>query len=225
MRFAGTIPEDMPPPATADDVTRRFGVRLLTFSPQATLEESSVGITSHSEGLGSEELVHASLTYELLRNPKDREDPVNRSSLPQRDRDIIESTPEFPLPQWFLEARRSSLYRSLWEAVRTAPSGPQPLGEALLDHVWYVLVNLFREERVVGEMPGEVTGMPTLSGMTPTTVMIDGLEVSGVHHDFDPHVYALAAAVDDRVLTVVVPRDELPYLRLEFETRPVTAGR
>ncbi|BDI21800.1 hypothetical protein [Herbiconiux sp. L3-i23] len=223
MHFAGIIPEDMPPPATADEVSRRFGMDLFTFVDQPALEETSVSAAWTSSGAGGDHLDHASLTYMLLRNPDDREDPVNRSTLPQEDRDIIEAPPEFPLPQWFLDARRIMLYRSLWEAVRTAPRGSQSVKDALLDHIWYALVNRFREERVVGEMPGEVSGMPTVAGLVETSVLVDGVELRGVHHDFDPHVYAIAVEVGDRLLTVVVPREELPYLRLEFVTRAVTS--
>jgi len=40
----------------------------------------------------------------------------------------------------------------------------------------------------------------------PVNVLIDGIEVPGLHIDTDPHVYAVGADLRDRVLTAVVAR-------------------
>ena len=50
-------------------------------------------------------------------------------------------------------------------------------------------------------------------------MLIDGIEVPGLHIDTDPHVYAVGTDLRDRVLTVVVAREHLPYIVLAFETR------
>ena len=56
--------------------------------------------------------------------------------------------------------------------------------------------------------------------MTDISMLIDGERVSGMEVDTDPFVYALAAEVPDgRVVTAVVPRDQLPWVRVEFAQR------
>jgi hypothetical protein len=51
-------------------------------------------------------------------------------------------------------------------------------------------------------------------------VQVDGDRVSGMEVDTDPFVYAAAAELPDgRVLTAVVPRDDLPWVRVEFAQR------
>jgi hypothetical protein len=53
------------------------------------------------------------------------------------------------------------------------------------------------------------------------TVWIDGLEVQGVAIDTDPLAYGIGASLGQGgVLTAVLPRDALDYLRIEFAKRP-----
>ena len=115
-------------------------------------------------------------------------------------------------------------YPQLWEAVRTTHisdgSTWHTVAAALVQHVNYVVQNAYRDERVRGSFPGELVD-PAAEGQIQHGIQIsvDGAEVAGMRLDTDPHVLGLAADLGDRILTAVVPREHLPYVRLEFMTR------
>ncbi|WP_395640306.1 hypothetical protein [Pseudolysinimonas sp.] len=217
------VPADIPPPPTADDVARRFGVPLLTFRAQESLEESGVGTVAIGDVV-----TEVALSFTLWRNPGRRDDPRNLAELSDELRASLDAEPPKPLPEWMLAARERMRYPTLWEAVRTTRvgAGVQLADEqltaelVLLRHVDYVLMNTFRDERVRGGFPGQLLGPPTAKAIeSGVPVSIDGTDVDGIRLDTDAHVYALAADLGDRILTAVIPRDELPYVRLEFATR------
>jgi hypothetical protein len=57
-------------------------------------------------------------------------------------------------------ARARMRHPTLWEAVRTThfsdESARQSAESALVEHLNYIVMNVFREERARGEFPGEV---------------------------------------------------------------------
>ncbi|MDQ1576010.1 MAG: hypothetical protein QOH55_1160 [Microbacteriaceae bacterium] len=59
--------------------------------------------------------------------------------------------------------------------------------------------------------------------MTAATLLytVDGVEVTGMRIDTDPHVLGLATDLGDRMLTAVFAREHLPFLRPAFATRPL----
>ncbi len=53
-------------------------------------------------------------------------------------------------------------------------------------------MNQFREQRVVGGIPGELDSPVTERHIESVTLPIDGVDVPAMRIDSDPHVYALA---------------------------------
>ncbi|WP_163542301.1 hypothetical protein [Occultella kanbiaonis] len=56
-------------------------------------------------------------------------------------------------------------------------------------------------------------------------IRVDGQDVPGLRLDGDPDVLGLAADLGERILTAVLPREHVPFLRLAFATRPDRARR
>jgi hypothetical protein len=85
--------------------------------------------------------------------------------------------------------------------------------------VQYVLVNRYRDEHALPDLTDHP--WPTLvderSVQSGHAVLVDGVERSGLLLDTDPFVLGLAVELDDgRVLTAVLPRDDLPMLTVAF---------
>lgn len=212
---------DMPPPRTPDEVAADFPVPLLTFEAQDTLEEMAAGTASHLQD-GALVSAATSLSYTLWRHP-DRADPRNLADLPPGLRAELDVPPLPGAPAWLHEIRERARYPILWEAVRTSWCGSPrlPAETELVDHVNYVVMNMFREERVRGGFPGELDGRVEERHLRlGVPIRVDGMEVAGLRLDTDPHVLGLAVDLGDRTLTVAVAREHLPYLRLAFRTRP-----
>jgi hypothetical protein len=221
MHFADVDPMDIPAPPTVDSAAAVFGVPVIGFIQQPALSELSVGTVSSSRNGGPATPESLSISYTLWRNPKDRGDPANLAELTDRERDVLEQEPLRPLPEWMLHARRLLRYPSLWEAVMTTRVlTPEPTPEPILvAHTNYVLMNTFREQRVVGNVPGNLDSPVTERHVRRVAVSIDGTDVPGFCIDTDPHVYSVGADLGDRILTAVVARDHLPYIVVAFETR------
>ncbi|WP_210505880.1 hypothetical protein [Naasia sp. SYSU D00057] len=216
---------DLPAPPTPDEVAAVFPVRLIGFEEQPSLEELSVSQATETRN-GRLMAAAASLTYLLWRHPEDRADPRNLRELSVVEAAELELPLPEPAPEWFLRMREASRYPSLWEAVRTTcfpgPLALRTVEEELVAHVNYVVMNVFREERVRGRFPGMLTGAVTERHIErDVPIRLDGSDVPGIRIDTDPHVLGLGADLGDRLLTVVVPRDELPHVRLAFRMRPV----
>lgn len=160
----------------------------------------------------------------MWRNPADRDDPINLVHLTDEMRASLEAEPLFPLPDWMLRMREGMRYPSLWEAVRTThiSDGSTWLTaeSALAEHVDYVVLNTYRDERVRGSFPGELDGPAAESQIEHgIPVSVDGTPVAGLRLDTDPHVLGVAVDLPGRILTAAIAREHLPYLRLEFTTR------
>ncbi|PJJ63323.1 hypothetical protein [Compostimonas suwonensis] len=228
-------PTDIPEPPTPDDVARAFAVPLLTLIEQDSLEEASIGTTSQTQTVTRTQerrlvMASATISYTLWRNPADRDDPANLAELSETMRASLDREPERPLPEWMHRTRERMRYPSLWEAVRTthiidasAVAWYTPVN-ALVEHVNYVVMNTFREERVRGRLPGELLGRVTEKAVEHgIPISIDGTDVPGMRIDTDPHVLGLGADLGDRILSVVIARDSLPFVDLALTTRRAPA--
>jgi hypothetical protein len=210
---------------TPDEVTARFGGPLFALTPQPSIEELGVStVSTTSEGWTH--LESASLSYALWRNPDDRSDPVNLADLDDDLRAELDGPPRRPLPDSLMKVREQMRHPMLWEAVRTTvpldPDGPWATPEqALVQHLEYVLINQFRNERVRGGLPGDLLGPVTEPAVEHgVPVLVDGVARDGMRVDTDALVVGLGVAFEDRVLTAVFARAELPYLETTFITRP-----
>jgi len=222
MHFADIDPMDVPPPPTVDTAAKMFGAPVIGLLTQPSLVESGVATSGSSTNGGPVIPESLSISYTLWRNPQDHDDPVNLAELSSLERDALEEEPVRPLPDWMLEFRRLARYPSLWEAVMTTrvldPAWQTPQS-VLVAHANYVLTNAFRDQRVVGGVPGELDAPVAEHHLERVSVSIDGIDVPGWRIDTDPHVYSVGADLGDRILTAVVARDHLPHVVLAFETR------
>lgn len=130
-----------------------------------------------------------------------------------------------------LEAVERLRYPQLTEAVRTTwdreSSEYTTLTHRLIEHVNHILMNGFREELGLPSGPPPPGYDPfggdwraTPSAVNPVvTLVVDGAELTASEIDTDPFVYAIGARLaPDRIATVVVPRRDLPYVRLALAT-------
>ena len=220
-------PMDFPPPPTVDEITAQMNRPLWVLADQESIEEAGAGHGSQTvDGVLQVETV--ALSYVLWRYPADRADPRNLRELTPEERAGLEMEPVGPLPEWIIEARDRMRYPLLWEGVRTThfvEGTPRPVEDVLAEHMNHILMNVFQNERVVGGFPGELTNrVETGSSSTGRRILLDGEEIEGMCVDTDPHVLGLGAVIGTGILTAAIPRDYLPYLRLEFITRPVPSA-
>ncbi|GAA5199791.1 hypothetical protein GCM10023346_40380 [Arthrobacter gyeryongensis] len=221
------LPEDAPDPRLQQ--ARRLElmpIPIMGLAPQASLEDPDlVGIQYGQDSLGYNEM-SASITYTLWRNPADRADPINLAELDEQTRRSIEDVPPWPRPAWLVEGVQRMRYPQLWDAVRTTwhrdTSERSSPSRVLAEHMNHVLINRYRREWLGGiawdRYAGDSRGRPANRAVA---VWIDGVEVQGVEIDTDPLVYGVAASLGGGgVLTAVLPRDELGFIRIEFAKRP-----
>jgi hypothetical protein len=219
-------PEDFPAPPSPDEATRAFGGPLFTLVVQPALEEERISVGSQTSN-GRLVLEEATCNYVLWRNPADRDDPANLADISDELRAQLDAPPLHPLPEWMTRTVERMRYPWLWDSVRTTrvAAGEDEVWrtpESLLtEHVNYILMNTFREQRVLGEAPGELLGAATERAVEhDVPVRIDGVDVTGIRIDTDAHVLGVGADLGDRVLTAVFPREHLPHFELAFATRP-----
>lgn len=224
MHFAGYVDEDTPDPA-AERIRRiaGFGLDVAGFVAQRHLEDSGEPGVMYSSGSGevSPDTVTVARTYLLWRNPDDHADPANLAELDDVSARSLDAPLERPLPPWLHEARRRMRYPHLWEAVQThwwADGIDRPaLAQSLIGQAEYILTNRFREQLGLGTLDDWVT-VPERA-LQSSVVVVDGEERAGLLLDTDPFVFAVATALDDgRVLTAVVPRDDLPLITVAFRS-------
>lgn len=244
-------PADVPAPPTPDEVAAAFPVPLLTFTGQPALEEAAASRSGETSN-GVTVMAAATFSYTVWRNPADREDPVNLADLPDDVRAQLEFEPPWPLPDWLVQWRARMRYPLLWDAVRTTwtrGAEPRRSVEALaVEHLDYVVMNMSRDASPRDRSPGWMSldelpadelypedlfpdGLipPGLAGPASgidrgVGIMVDGAPVPGVRLNSDPHVLGLGVDLGEKFLTVVIPREWLPLLRLEFSTRTPAAG-
>jgi hypothetical protein len=225
VEFGGHLAEDAPDPRDAQRArVVRLGVPAAGLVLQRHLEDLGVEAVAVSRtSVGPDERVDEvslSRSYTVWRNPDDHEDPVNLRELDEATGRALAKRPALPGPVW-LDALRDRLrYPSLWEAVQThwvRPGGePRSVADRLIAHAEYVLTNVFREE--LG-LHGDADWAPPVppAALQASRVVVDGVERDGLLLDTDPFVLGLGAELEDgRVLTAVLPRDELPLVVLRF---------
>lgn len=200
-----------------------FTVPVMSLIPQPALEELAIPTTAGSSLNGADmSLDSVAISYTLWRNPRDRKDPANLAKLSDLLRASLDAAPARPLPDWMIQQRELMRYPMLWEAVMTTRVSDdewQRPESTLVAHVNHILTNNFRDLRVVGGIPGELDSPVTEHHIEAVTVRIDGIDVPGMRIDTDPHVYAIGASLNDRILTAVVARDHLPHVTVAFATR------
>lgn len=232
MRFGGFLPEDAPDPRIAQaEKVKLMPVPIMGFVPQPTLEDANMENVMSQQGTTGLSQMSVSINYTLWRNPEDRSDPVNLADLDQLTRRALDEPAPRPRPAWLIEMVERRRYPMLWEAVRTTwtrdASEFSTPSRLLMDHANHLLMNGFRNELGLGETDVDRFVSPlTEKAINQEAVLtIDGAEVPALEIDTDPFLYAIGAELStDTVLTAVVPRAELPYIRLEFTQRgPMTA--
>jgi hypothetical protein len=227
VRFDGVVPEDAPDPR----VKQAKGLELMPIpivglvSQPSLVDPDMVGIQYGQDSRGYSQM-SASITYTLWRNPADRSDPKNLAELDEQTRTTIEDVPPWPRSAWLVEQVERMRYRQLWEAVRTTwyrdASERSSLVWVLADHANYILINRYRRERRLGGniWDGHALDIRKRLANREVAVRVDGVEVQGVEMDTNPFVYGVGASLEQGgVLTAVLPRDDLKYIRLEFAKR------
>lgn len=216
-------PMDFPPPPTVDEITSQLSGPLWVLVDQESIEEAGAGLGNQTiDGVLQVETV--ALSYVLWRHPADRADPRNLKELTPEVEAGLDMEPVGPLPEWILEARDRMRYPLLWEGVRTThfvEGTPRSVEDVVAEHMNYILMNVFRDDRVVGGFPGELTDrVEAGSASAGHRILLDGEEIEGICVDTDRHVLGLGAVIGTGILTAAIPRSYLPHLRLEFITRP-----
>jgi hypothetical protein len=225
MDMGGRVPVDAPDPAVGQRAeVRQLGFPVAGMVRQRHLEElGMLGTVTSRSGADDTppEAATVARSYTLWRNPDDRADPGNLRA----DGDVLDHGPlpgdEPPRPPWLVALADQVRYPMLWEAVQTHWSdGTRPtesVAERLAHHVDHLLHNRFREEHA---LPSPVDG-PWVELVTASAVrsghpvVVDGVPHEGFLLDTDPFVLGVAVELDDgRVLTVALPREELPLVEL-----------
>lgn len=210
-------------------MVRAMPVPVIEFVPQPSLEFASFSVSSASNGRTVYEMA-VGVSATLWRNPTDTSDPANLAELDVATRRAIYDVPPWPRPAWLIEHVDRLRYPMLWEAVQTTwhheESERSTLDALLVHHAKYILMNQFREELGLGvdmhdwSAPGLPSTRVVRHGVD---VVIDGLPVRGAEIDTDPFVYAVGARTPHGgVMTAVIPREHLPYVRLQFGERAPT---
>jgi hypothetical protein len=227
MHFAGVLPEDAPDPRRGQaEKLKLMPVPLMGLVVQSSLEDVSMESVAYGQDATGYVEMAASISYTLWRNPDDRSDPINLAVLDEKTRRSLDEVPPWPRPVWLVEQVERMRYPLLWEAVRTTwhrdPSELSAPRRVLIDHANYVLMNRFREELGLGEISSDrfAARLTERAVNDRMSVRVDGVEKPAIEIDADPYVYAIGAEIGaGTVVTAVVPRDELDYVRIEFAQR------
>jgi len=226
MQYAGIIPEDAPDPRL-EMLARLRGAPMLIWglAPQPSIEgHVDVSTASTTDGTGVAQQ-SVSLSYPLWRNPADHTDPVNRAALDEDTLTSLDEVPPWPRPDWLVAAAARMKDARLGECVRTTwhrdPGDRATLPIILVEHVRYILVNQFATR--LGITPGpHAFDHPALAispaALNPAvTVSVEGIATPAIEIDTNPFVYAVGfAPATDKIVTAVLPRDELPHLSISF---------
>jgi hypothetical protein len=230
MRFTGVVPADAPDPRFEMNARlRSLPFPVFGLATQRTVRDTGdIGFQEQRDRSG----VTASsvaISYLLLRNPDDPNDPGNVAVLDDATLAALAEAPPWPRPTWLLERAEKMRQAHLWEAVRTSwyrtPSEHSTVARCLTDHMNHILANSFTEE----------LGIPLGTGWEPDTawmvrdsvvksgvpMAVSGQTVSAVEVDSDPFVYGVGAQLSSTLaVTIAVPRDDLRYLRIAIIERP-----
>ncbi|WP_162940326.1 hypothetical protein [Gryllotalpicola protaetiae] len=228
MRFGGRLKADAPDPAIElIEKARRMPVPVIGLVPQRHLEDwDAFGVSSGTHN-GVFDSCDVSISYTLWRNPHNIHDPVNLAELGDEQRASLDRQVPSERPPWLLERVRRTRYPLLWECVithwRSEPREYDSVEARLAAHVNHILENGFRETRVRGELPGDLDSPVDERHVEHgVTVLVNGFERSGIRIDTDPDVYGVGVALaNNSTVTAVLPRDELRFVDVAFETRRI----
>lgn len=229
MLYAGVLPEDAPDPRLErEEIVKAMPVPIIEFTAQPAIEFAGFSVTSSGSGSGGGGLnaMTVGISATLWRNPADKSDAVNLADLDDATRRSLDEVPPWPRPAWLIASVERMRYPMLWDAVQTTwhreQSERSTLDALLVHHVNHILMNQFREEAGLDvhnwDAPGLASERVVRRGID---VFIDGELMPGAEIDTDPFVYAVGAKLSSGgTFTAVIPREHLPYLRLEFRQRP-----
>lgn len=216
MHYGGVLPEDAMAQACALPVPARTLVAQPTLARIPHPSLMSIGEWPEASSAS------VSWSYSLCRVPGEPDHPANLADLDDATRAALDEEPPWPRPAWLVASLEWMRRPVLWEVVRTTwdpqPFADDPLADALRQHVAYVAVNRFAEQRG----PDARWDRPELEAAdawSPVEVLVDGAPVDGMRLHGDPHVLGLGAVLaDGAILTAALPRAELVHVRIAFET-------
>ncbi|TQK20609.1 hypothetical protein FBY40_3147 [Microbacterium sp. SLBN-154] len=226
MEFRGVVPMDAPDPSDAsEERLRSIDFPVMQLAPQPALTRMPMTGFAETTGPGGRTQQSVVFSYTLWRYPEDHSDPRNELELDAATRRAIDEEPPWGRPAWLIEQAQLFRYPTVWEAVSTTwhadPSAPDASPESqLVHHMNHVLRNRFREELGLPAGPAEDRSWQVReSGVVPGTVRVDGRDVDGITVDTDPFVIGTGFRVDRQVVcTVVLARDDLPFIDVALET-------
>lgn len=210
-------PLDAPP--TLDEVAAEFPVPLATLVEQPSIREIGVNTISSSSDGGPFRLDAAAISYAILWNPDDLDDPLNHVELsPDVEAALADPSPH--LPEAAVEWMRWMRFPSAYEAVQTAVlSDDETVADVLALHMRNVIGNTFRQERdPTPHLPDTFVDEPSALDAVDSTIVVDGEEVACLEIA-DEHVLGLGVALGGAVAAVVWPKHLLPLVRLELTRR------
>ncbi len=219
MEFAEDDGGEFEPP-TLDSVGADFPVLLATLVTQPSIREINADTTSSSRDGGPFRMETAAITYAVLWNPDDLDDPVNHVELPPDVQAAI-ANPSPLLPRGVVDWLPWMRFPTAYEAVPTVvPRDGQSIADELALHMRNVIGNTFRVERhPVMQDPDGFVDPPSAADAVDGSVMVDGAVVGCVEIP-DEHVLGLGVGLGDATALVVWPKHLLPLLRLELVRRP-----
>ncbi|QAY60039.1 hypothetical protein ET475_08580 [Microbacterium protaetiae] len=219
---AGEAPDPRP---GMFEQAQQLPVPAITFVPQPNLE----GAIPSAMQRGNDRLglrhMSVSFTYTLIRNPSDRAAPENFAELDDETQRALDELPHVQRPAWIVEMSERIRHPQLREAVCTnwfrEHDERANVDTMLLEHINQVLRNSFPTERGWEGLAGNMPPAPDVTAhaiQRDARVIVNGESLDGIRIDTDPFVVGLGARLPSGgILTVIVPRDELIYLTLEFE--------
>lgn len=223
MEFA---PDDlgMPEMPTIDSVGAEFPVLLATLVPQPSIRAIGADTTSSSQGGGPFRLETAAITYAVLWNPDDLDDPINHVELPP---DVVAAlaNPSPHLPRAVVDWLPWMRFPTAYEAVQTVmPRDGRSIADELALHMRNVLGNAFRAERnPIPPEPDAFVDPPSAADAVEASVLVDGELVDCIEIR-DEHVLGLGVELGDAMALLVLPKHLLPLLRVELVRRPRPTG-
>jgi hypothetical protein len=227
MQFAGVLPEDAPDPRfEQEQLLNSMPIAVYEFAAQRSVEVTDIGVSSRTDGRGMN-MMTASVSATLWRNPDDKSDPVNLADLDEQTRRSIEEVPPWPRPAWLIESVERMRYPRLWDAVQTTWHRDEPeystLAYLVVHHANHLLMNHFREQLGLGMHDWDCPALTSERVVTPRVgVVIDDITVTGAEIDTDPYVYAIGAHLPSGgTLTAVIFREHLPFVDLRFARRHI----
>ncbi|KAA9131110.1 hypothetical protein [Microbacterium caowuchunii] len=196
MQSGGDHPQDRR--LSPDERMRSLPVPVLRLVPQPALDEIGAELIVGDDADGLLQM-SASLSY-ILRG--DAPDPGSDDVAEHPDAVLLDGV------------------RTTWHLNRSERNGLVPV---LLAHVAEVLIGHLSDAALDGGSgdPPAPYAVSARAVRRNVPVLVGGREENGVEIDTDPFIYALGAELaNGSLLTAVLPRDELPRLRIAFGRRP-----